>query len=453
MGRIVNLWEGLISAVADAIYQLTGRLLIRTTATASIGASSLTVQGTHRWASSGRLVAGGVTHTYSGKTNTTLTGLNPVISAALPAGSVVMDLSQQSEMDHLQGAFLVDYAVEDQLDKFAANFGITRPNSVNDDDFRDLLKVLIFAPVGTVYSCRQVLDILYLDAYELYEDLISDPLTVHVVLDSVLGDPTGKTYIQGGEPQPSTGPATVNVDHDPIAVWGVWASTDPYRLSTNYVNRVLPCSTNAGFPDRLFTTGSFSGGDVGKTVVLDSEQPWRVLTFYSSTQVKLGALDRYDAQLSATDPTLVTTGGDWFRPWMVGHTVRLFGTRTGNSGDFVIAGWASSRVVELTGGSFLTESNVRWVLVPTFGTDLTVSAEIPRATVAGATITCPSTLPSNVLVDYSTVESAQTLEDENELGIPNGPSPFYLYVDGAIGQDVLDLITAAGVRVVVESAT
>jgi len=132
---------------------------------------------------------------------------------------------------------------------------------------------------------------------------------------------------------------------------------------------------------------------------------------------------------------------------MVGHQIDI---PTGpEAGTFVIAEYVDPRRVRLTGAAFVTAlTDVDWELQPNFGTDGAVSAEVLKLTASGNTITTPVTMPVSVLVDYSHVPSAQLLIDEDEDG--NDQYPFYLWDESFIAQFFLDLITAAGVIVVVE---
>lgn len=458
MGAETALWRALASAVADTVYEVSGRLLTTVTATYVAAGGSLAVDGTHRWPSSGRIAVAGVTGYYATKTATTLDGLtdedgNPGLPVGIRARQVVMDITRATtQMDDLRASFIATLAVGAQLTMLARNYGINRPRGLSDTIFRDLFRAMAYLDAQTIRGCVKVLDALLGPGnYTLYEDLMSDPLTVHVILPAAASSQhRGKSYLIGGEAQATGGPNTVTADFVPEVIYGVYASTDPFREGANYANSVLACLTLAADPTRLhalvptFTPAmeglpAFLGADLGH---------WKIVSYLDPVTVQLGWDQRMDGTLRSFEPDILETDEDWFAGWVVGQEIVVDGVNPANNGIFTISERLSKFRVRLSGAAFVSESDVPWTLRPAFADDPAVTAEVPGATHVGKVITSPQVMPANVLLDYTTVPSAQQQEGAGVDG--NDAYPFYLWDQGALVQVLLDLITAAGVRVVVE---
>lgn len=451
MGEIVGLYHGLVSAIADTIYEaLGGYLMVRTTAPYTAGDAAITVESTFRFPDAGRLAIDGYIVEYTGKTDTSFTGLTYEGAVGLPEdqgiGTVVMDWSRAStQLDLLRRSFLVDYADGTDLDTLGRNHGLARPRGANDATYRALLRVLMYLDAQTPYAMRRVLDVLYgAGNYELYEDLISDPLTVHVVMTSSAGSPAGKTYLIGGEEQASAGD-TVTVNEAPAVVYGVYDAADRARTGTNYLYATLTVTTQATSPASVFSAGRFESTDEGRPIIIDG-QSWTIRTFISANEIVLATRTRDDGRVNSGEPTVFRTDADHFRPWMVGHALVVSSEE--NGGTYEITEYVSPFEVKCASASFGNESGVTWWVQPQFATGST-TAHLLRHSVAGKVITCPGALPANVRVDYATVRSAELMEDVGQDGTDAGP--FYLWDAGWLARVVLDLVRAAGVRVVVES--
>jgi hypothetical protein len=452
------MWEGIFSALADTIYEMAGTLMVRTTAAYTSGSGSLAVEGTHRWPESGRIAVAGVTGFYATKTDTSFDGItdedgNPGLPRDVRVRSVVSDISQSStQLDGLRLSFLVAYAQGTELATLGRNYGISRPRSVDDDTYRELLKVLIYLDAQTIHACTKVLDALLGSGnYELYEDLVSDPFTVHVIITPTASTSSvAKTFLVGREPHASAG-FTVTTTHPPERVHGIWDSADPFRLGTNFVYATISGFTDAGDPT-WFQSGvaAFLPTDENQPAIIGIEI-WKVVAYIDPMTIQLGQPTRADATLNSGSPDVLVTDTDWFRSWMVGHEIAVVAVNAGNSGIFAILEVLTPRSVRLSGATFTTETDVTWQLRPVFGTASPVLVDIMRVTIAGNVVTAPVALPVNVLVDYTTVDSAQLMESPSTAGVGAGASPFFLFDEGATVEQTLDLITAAGVRVVVES--
>jgi hypothetical protein len=459
-GQEVGVWEGLYSAIADELYLMAGNLLVRTAATYVAGAGTITVEGTDRWPDAGRFVVNSTIGLYTGKTNTTFTGVtdalgNPGLSIDVRTNSPLMDISRENtQLDDLRASFIVPEAEEGELDTLARNYGIFRPRGLSDTLFRDLLQVWIYLEAQTIYGCEQILDIVFGPGnYDLYEDLESEKHKVFVNLPETGGSTVfqGKAFVVGGEAQDTTGAFTVDVDNPVRNVYGCYLATDPFRVGTNFANLDLVVSTAAASPDRLASAALFLLTDEGRFVVIDGTEHWVVLEFVSTSELRLGWQTYTDATLDSASPDEIEITQPRFQPWMVGHAVVISGSTAGNDGTFTIAEILSPFKARLTAAAFAIETDVTWTVIPQFGTAGGLTGTFLRATAVGNTITLPVTpgaSPVAVLVDYTHVLSAQALLNQVKDG--NDQFPFYLHDDTAIAQFILDLITAAGVEVVVE---
>ena len=459
MGSRVELLEGIASALADTLYELSGRLLTKTVGSYTAGSGAISVRGTHRWPTTGRIAVGNVTATYSGVTSTSFTGLvdedgNPGLPVDIAADSVVMDISESTtQFDDLKASFFRETAVEDQLDIYARNYGLSRPRGLSDGTFVDVLGAMTYLDSQTEYACKKVLDaLLGVGNYTLYEDVETYPHTVFVEITATLSSVyQGKAYLSGGEAQTRTSPTTVDVDQPPTVVYGIYDSTDPYRVGINYANQPMWVRTVASTPKYLITTlPTFLPADEGKAVqFIATGEIWSIRAYLDPLTLQLGSKPRHDGTLNSGSPTILQVDLDRFKDWMVGHNVILSGVNSQNTGVYPITAVNSSKEVVLGGGAaFVTETDVTWELSPNFGSVAPFQVEIPRATAAGLTVTAPVTIPVNVLVDYATVPSAEVMQDPNTSG--NDQYPFYIFDETWMIEALLDLVTAAGVQVVVE---
>jgi hypothetical protein len=476
-----SVWPALASALADTLYEVGGYLLTRTSTAVAAGAVTLPVEGTHRWPTAGRVVVDGALHWYTGKTGTTLTGLTredpdagvlttftladgTTRAAKVTAGlatdiraltPVLLHTRTTTDLDGLRDSFFVESAEGADLDTLGRNFGWSRPRGLGDSAYRSLLRVLIYLDSTTIYAAEKVLDaLLGPGQYEIFERGAFDPHTVFVQFASpTSGTYSGKAYLIGGEAQPRTSTTTVDVDNAPTVVAGIYASTDPDRQGTDYTFRTISGATRGPYEDTLtLPVPTFTSADVGRSVrVTGTEIHLQILSVYGPTTANLGRPVQARGTLRSGYPYRLLSRTDFFRDWMVGAKVQI--TEADNpvnlqTGDIVTV--VSEFEVELNVATpFVSESDVSWRLIPVIPT-ASFDVDIQSYSVAGTTITVdPSvTLPANVLVDYTTVPSAQTLTDSRVSGVDQ--FAFYLSDDTWIVQTVLDLVTAAGVVAVVE---
>ena len=458
MGVTTGWLRGLVSAVADLFQTVGGYLLVRSVGAYTAGTATITVEGTHRWPSTGEFVVNGMRGAYTGITNTSFTGItdedgNVGLPSDMRSGSVVMYYGMdQSDMDLLRRSFLVDYAEGVDLDVLARNHGLYRPRGMSDAIWSGLLKVLMYLDAQTEYSIEKVMTVLEgAGNFDVYERHDTDPHRVFVVVAAgASAQSEGKAWIVGKEPQAQLTPTTVQVDYVPRVVSGVWSSVDPFRVGTNYAMLpILGCYTAAAQPKLLQSlVPTFLTSDEGKSVYSPGlGELWQVLSYMDPLTVRLGGRRYADGDLNSGTPTRITVSRGFFLPWMVGHRIRVI-TTTANAGSYVIAAIGSPREASLTGAAFTTEINVEWELEPEFGSVASWPFEIHRATSLAKVITTPVAMPANVLVDYATVPSAQLMLGPNVNG--DDQYPFYIWDETATIQAILDMITAAGVEPVVE---
>lgn len=447
-GDIRPPWVGLYSAIADVLIDLSGRIITRTATSVAIGDTTLNVESTDRFPSAGKLIVGGEVVNYTGKTTTTFTGItdsagNAGCPVAVRVHRLVYDHTRTStQLDNLRARCLLGLAQDIELDIFARNHGLRRSIGLDDDTFRAILGEITYGYAQTVYLCEQVLDILLPGGYDLYEDLESYPHTVFVAWDTLKGDSyKGKTFLEGGEEQNRVTLTTVDVDNPVVLVWGVWDVGDPDRRGTNYAEAVV----SATFSGATATSaGAWVAGDDGKAIIVDDIDYWQA-TYVSTNQLTLSSYEFDDGSTDDDEDDILTTDNGRFAEWMVGHNVEI--TSGDNAGVYTIDEYIDRFSVRFTTGGLVTDIAVSWKLVPNYPASGPFDCRVNRATFASNTITTPVNMPATVLVDYSTIAgSAQLLERFTVVG--NDQYPFYLWDEAAIIQEILDLITAAGVQVV-----
>lgn len=456
-------YAALISAIADTLQETSGQLLTRVYRSEAAGFTVLRCEGLHRWPAAGRIVLNGRMYRYTG-TDAVFVGGTPATehycrltgvteddgstatTQPVRQGDVVMYFGQDlTAMDQLRAGFFVDTAEGEDLDILARNYGLRRPRGLDHETFRALLKVMIFLDATTIYAVEKILDVLRgPGAYEVYE-LFPTPgenNRFYVSLQATTGGPRGRAYMTAFESVASSGfTATAS---QPITVLnGVWASTDPFRVGVNYAETTV--AVTQVDPDRLVTAAPFwAVADEGRTIRLSNGELWLIRSYLDPVSIQVGGPRRTDGVLNTASPSTLRALSSTFRAWMEGHKVIVSGGV--NGGTYTITSFVSEYEVEVSGATFTTETEVAFMLSPAFTGDV-VTATVARATIAGAVVTCPNVLPTNVLLDYATTPSAQALRDSLVSG--EAQFPFYLFDDTFIVALILDIVRAAGVEAVV----
>ena len=467
MGSRVGIWRGIASAFADTLYEVAGFFMVRSDRDQSEGSTDLYVEGDHRWPTTGgRIVVNGISYTYSTLTASPTvcilhgildyeTGLIAGLQEDVREDTVVTFYGQnQTDLDLIRQAFFVETAEGADLDTLARNYGLSRQRGMTDSTLRSLLLVLLYLDATTIYSIEKVMDVLVGSGnYDVWDTPLDpdDHHKVFVELDlPVSATYKGKTFLAGHEAQASAG-ADVTVTYTPLVVYGVWASSDPYRTGTNHLMQTLTCSTNSASPDWLFgSPGTFQVSDEGRSVIIPATgEYWTILAFLSSSAVQLGRGSEGGSVIMG-EPFTIYSDRLSFRSWMIGSELQV--TQSDHAGNYqtgTISSVVSEREAVLTGipGWAMSETNLEFRIKPDFGTASPVLVDLPRYSLSSKTITCPAALPANVLVDYASIPSAQLPLDATQDGVDQ--YPFYLFDDTWFVSNILDVITAAGVEPVV----
>jgi len=208
-------------------------LTIPTGVTASSKAiTSLPIESAHNWPTSGKVGVDGVVYHFASRTQTTIDGLTHILGGGTIPGllrahkqqTTVVDLTlDQSAIDSVRRAMLVDYAEGEDLSALGRNYGVLRlPFITDDDQFRDIIKYLAYNPRGTIYGIELALiGLLGAGNFEIIEDLITYPNTVFI---NITGDAAadnkkeGKTFV-GSDVQvvSLTDPDAADVNGEPVA--------------------------------------------------------------------------------------------------------------------------------------------------------------------------------------------------------------------------------------------
>ena len=224
---------GLLAAILDAIHgedeRIAGVQVTRlTTPLLAAEVGTMNVESTLRFGETldgggeALVIVGGEIILATGRTATTFTGLtrgvdNTNVPNVHPITTNVYDYAQNtSAIDHLRRAFLLDFAIGEDINVIGRNLGLERCDGLTDEQWRELIKLVAYMPKQPLDTYRQVLDVVFPGQYDLITDLLSKPYTVRVDLAVSPGSSKkGRFFLNGGEAQLTTGLLSVNTD-DPI---------------------------------------------------------------------------------------------------------------------------------------------------------------------------------------------------------------------------------------------
>jgi len=207
----IGILESTIGAIAEEDNEIGGFTLTRLTNAHTAGATTLNVESTLDWPSEGKVGLGGILYYYTGKTDTSLTGITHKSGGTSTPGtaidhivdSPVVDVSgERSALERLRRAIWVDYAEEEDLNVIGRNYGVDRlPIFGDDDQFREIIKKMAYCPKGTIEGLELAMTgLVGAGNFEIYEDLIMYNNTVFVKIDSSVitsSVSAGKAYLTG----------------------------------------------------------------------------------------------------------------------------------------------------------------------------------------------------------------------------------------------------------------
>jgi hypothetical protein len=514
MGKQVGVWEGLVSAFADTLFETSGFALARSVVFSDAKAGNITIRGNHRFGPldlgirfihDGNAHWGGISlkSTVAGEasdvfvyaiqhedpdgTEVTFTLLDGTytkikvssgLKTQIKVGDPVMCFTRNvTHMDDLRRSFFPHTAIGQDLDTLARNYGISRPQGLSDLKFRKLLEVMIYLDATTVYSLEKVLAAVRdPGTYEIYEDLESHPRKVFVNLGAGLSSSIrGKAYTSG-----STFPITpdtttqitlpVSVGDNPI-VYGIWAATDPGRTGTNHAIATGQIVSRVPLKDHIVDTivsPALDPTDVGKSFsITGTAEIWDLLEMVDGVTFQVGRKVQTGGSVTSLEPTSFFSSTDYFEKWMIGHNVQIVSSDNPDNGQIVtITEVLTSKKVAVSTPSpaFVTEGDMTWRLRPnplkattTFSSaDWTLSVftitfiNLVYSGTGNRVVVTPATMTGDAFVDYVS-PSAPSAQLAVHSGIDGTAQyPFYLYDDTAAIHAVCKLITAAGVKPVIE---
>jgi len=308
---------GLFQAVLDAIFYqddlLAGQRVTRLTAPlleAEVGTMAVeATNGFGVWKDGGtigRVLVGGelieaATRTLVSFDTLTRGVASSKVIARHEISSLVYDAAgNMSAFDHVRRGILVDFAIGEDLDTIGANLGLARCPGVDDETWREVIKAVAYLPKQTLDAFERALTaLLGAGGFNVYERTSTSAYQVFVEIVAALAtEIRGTFYLNGGEPQLTTGANTVDVDYDINGVLGVYDDTTLTRRGyreglTNYYD------PGGSFVTKTVTMGTSPGG-ASTPVIVD----YGAFTghYLAPDETERDAGDDFYAYLS--DPTL-----------------------------------------------------------------------------------------------------------------------------------------------------
>ena len=228
----VGLLEAITAAAGEVLNALGGLRLTRLTQPVSQGDTTIYVERSHGLPATGVVAIDGVPYQYSSENDGSLGGIGfthggVFVSGAAndhDIGSQVTDLSvTYSAIDQATHALFLDTATGTDLSVIGRNLGVLRaPSLADDEQYRNLIRVLAYNPRGTLLGLRLVLDTLVgAGNYAITEDLEAAPCEVSITVSGALflnSVSQGKTYLQ-------------DVEYDVAKAGALTTSTADYFIS------------------------------------------------------------------------------------------------------------------------------------------------------------------------------------------------------------------------------
>lgn len=493
---VVTVSDGL--ATAPEAIDIRPGFLEKSSGALQPGDTEIVVEGNYRFPGVGQLFLAGERIAYTAKT--TSIPFNSFTVAAVtdlhPVWATVADGTRMTASLHLaRAAMLLDYAEGAYIDAIARRFGgFPRLAGMADDEYRGVVAGSCGARRGFLAGLERLLAELYASPPEIIEDLVTFsetvvagevvrtpapgagyPCVVWIAVPLVLIGATylGRTYLCGGEPQATTGAFTVDTTYPIVLPYGVYLDPDTARVD-NYMDMLWPGDASVLAVGLGVTVDSaadnFLATDVGHDLVISgaaraaSNGPWEIETFTGVGRVNVRGRLQQEGRVDGATLTIfeINTNVPWeacpFGPDSVGREIQV--EAVGDDPGVLWGGvplfreiirYIDRRSVEVNAVWPGAGGDMSWRFMPNFSFQIAIDWRAPRATFAGSTITLPRTPgapPIDVLVDYTTVPSAQLLLDTTERNQPAWSSwPFYL--DGTMTwmADLFDEFVPAGVAV------
>ena len=258
------------------------------------------------------------------------------------------------------------------------------------------------------------------------------------------------------------------VSSDTLATFGYFDNSDAQNWIVQWDNVQLYLRNRRNYWNLAGTAGQFTlssdvlsdvagvfvAGDVTKrvrTVATNdvNDGIWEIIARPSASQIQLDGIERTDGVLDVLTPTVFETKNPRFREVDVGKDIVIASGL--NIGTHAITAFVDRYNVICAGSAFVTEDDVTWKFSAlNFATESNVEWEIVDAgSVTGAALTLRAALPyaaTPVTVEYTTVESAQALQDESAENDPVDTYwPFYVYGPERWIEDLLNEIKMGGI--------
>lgn len=244
-----------------------------------------------------------------------------------------------------------------------------------------------------------------------------------------------------------------------------WDDVRAYaRTGKNYWNLYREDGALATSSDVLTSAaGLFVSGDTGKRVFLDAinNENWGLwnATYTAATQLTLSAIEhtaeaRVYTDTSDGDKQIVELDDPDFNRRDIGKDVIVSGSTLGNDRTVTITAIQDEKHAEVSnpGADFVDEDGLNWEFDVAFVTETSIPWElVDAASNTGAALTLRDALPASPVsleVGYTTVLSAQVLQDSFVSNLGTAPDlyyPFYLLDVDEGYQQLIDMVTAAGV--------
>lgn len=326
--------EAMTGAVGRVVNDFCGLRMSRLTSAVAAGSVVLPMERTHGWDNAGRVSVEGVTYHFTANNDGALAGIYTVDAGGniLPgtvrahaALAAVIDVSQTySGLDLVRRSVMSDFAEGDDLSALGRNLGVSRlPDVRTDDQYRQIIQTLAYAPKATMWGLVQALNVLVGPGnYTITEDLINQPCTVFVNVPGAMflsASPAGRTVLTGPTSLPVVSggfdfafPGTTptfpyaRVESIRLKEINVWTDC---RSALPSASTDLRYTGDAGVPSWTYGGTSTEGTSMAVTAGLGYKPTANHAAYYQRQDPLLPATHaRLKALLGVVDPSTMPTG-------------------------------------------------------------------------------------------------------------------------------------------------